>query len=101
MDFGSSICKPRRPLCLDCPLEDTCGKYFNYETKPAEKFSGSNREIRGNLIKLLLKKGDLKVKTIQQELNIDKDRLSEILEKMQKDGLVMLNKNNLVEINPG
>ena len=100
MDFGSSICKPRSPLCLVCPLEDTCNKYFNYETKPTEKFSGSNREIRGNLIKLLLKKGALKVRTIQQELDTDKDRLSEILEKMQKDGLVMLNKNNLVEINP-
>ena len=100
MDFGSSICKPRSPLCLDCPLEDTCDKYFNFETKPSEKFSGSNREIRGNLIKLLLKKDALKVKTIQQELDIDKDRLNEILEKMQKDGLVMLNNNNLVEINP-
>ena len=100
MDFGSSICKPRSPLCLDCPLEDTCDKYFNHEKKSTEKFSGSNREIRGNLIKLLLKKGALKVKTIQQELDTDKDRLSEILEKMQKDGLVMLNKNNIVEINP-
>ena len=101
MDFGSSICKPRSPLCLDCPLEDTCDKYFNFETKPSEKFSGSNREIRGNLIKLLLKKGALKVKTIQQELDTDKDRLNEVLEKMQKDGLVKLNTNNLVEINPG
>ena len=101
MDFGSSICKPRSPLCLDCPLEDTCDKYFNFETKPSEKFSGSNREIRGNLIKLLLKKDALKVKTIQQELDIDKDRLSEVLEKMQNDGLVKLNTNNLVEINPG
>ena len=100
MDFGSSICKSKSPLCLDCPLEDTCDKYFNFETKPSEKFSGSNREIRGNLIKLLLKKGALEVKTIQQELDTDKDRLNEILEKMQKDGLVVLNNNNLVEINP-
>ena len=101
MDFGSSICKPRSPLCSDCPLENTCEKYFNYETKPIEKFSGSNRELRGNLIKLLLKKGNLKVKTIQQELDTDQDRLNEILKKMQKDGLVKLNTNNLVEINPG
>ena len=26
MDFGSSICKPRSPLCSDCPLENTCEK---------------------------------------------------------------------------
>ena len=101
MDFGSSICKPRSPLCSDCPLENTCEKYFNYETRPVEKFSGSNRELRGNLVKLLLKKGNLKVKTIQQELDTDQDRLSEVLEKMQDEGLVKLNTNNLVEINPG
>ena len=100
MDFGSSICKPRGPLCSDCPLEDACKKYFNYETRPIEKFSGSNRELRGKLIKLLLKKGKLNVKTIQQELDIDQDRLNEILKKMQKDGLVKLNTKNLVEINP-
>jgi Mn-dependent DtxR family transcriptional regulator len=88
-------------LCSDCPLENTCEKYFFYETRPIEKFSGSNRELRGNLIKLLLKKGNLKVKTIQQELDIDQDRLNKVLEKMQKDGLVKLNTNNLVEINPG
>ena len=101
MDFGSSICKPRSPLCSDCPLESTCKKYLHYETRSIEKFSGSNRELRGNLVKLLLKKGALKVKTIQQELDTDQDRLNEILEKMQKDGLVNLNTNNLVEINPG
>ena len=101
MDFGSSICKPRNPLCSNCPLKDTCKKYFNYETKPIEKFSGSNRELRGNLIKLLLKKGSLKVKNIQQEMDIDQDRLNEILKRMQKDGLIKLNTNNLVEINPG
>ena len=38
---------------------------------------------------------------MQQELDIDQDRLNEVLEKMQKDGLVKLNTNNLVEINPG
>jgi len=101
MDFGSIICKPQSPLCSDCPLEDTCEKFFNYEKKTLEKFSGSNRELRGNLIKLLLKKGRLKVKTIEQELDTDQDRLNEILKKMQKDGLVKLNTNNLVEINPG
>ena len=53
------------------------------------------------MIKLLLKKGNLKVKTIQQELDTDQDRLDEVLEKMQNDGLVKLNTNNLVEINPG
>ena len=88
-------------MCSSCPLENTCEKYFNYQTRAIEKFSGSNRELRGNLIKLLLKKGNLKVKTIQQELDTDQDRLSEVLEKMQNDGLVKLNTNNLVEINPG
>ena len=50
---------------------------------------------------LLIVESPTKVKTIQQELDTDRDRLSEVLEKMQNDGLVKLNTNNLVEINPG
>ena len=50
---------------------------------------------------MLLKKGSLKVKTIQKELDADQDRLNEILKKMQKDDLIKMNTNNLVEINPG
>ncbi len=99
MDFGSSICKSRNPQCLYCPLENSCEKYFYYKTKTVEKFSGSNREIRGNLVKLLLNKGAQKVETIQVELDTDKNRLNKILENMQKDGLVKLKENNLVEIN--
>ena len=99
MDFGSNICKPRNPLCVDCPLESSCKKYFNLKTKPIEKFIGSNRELRGKLIKLILKNGELNIKTLQQELDTELERLDKIIKNLQKDGLVKLNKNNLIEIN--
>ena len=99
MDFGSIICRPRNPLCLNCPLENSCKKYFNLETKSQEKFFGSNRELRGNLIKILLKNDGLNIKTLQKELNTENERLNKILKNLQKDGLVKFNKNNLIEIN--
>ena len=99
MDFGSSICKPRNPLCFNCPLEVSCKKYFNLKTKPIEKFIGSNRELRGKLIKLLLKNGELNINTLKRELNTEHERLNKILKNLHKDGLVKFNKNNLIEIN--
>ena len=99
MDFGSNICKPRNPLCLDCPLENSCKKYFNLKTKPIEKFTGSNRELRGKLIKLLIKNGRLNINTLQKELNAENERFDKILKNLQKDGLIKFNKNNLIEIN--
>ena len=99
MDFGSNICKPRSPLCLDCPLEDSCKKYFNLKTKHIENFLGSNRELRGKIIKLLIKNGELNIDTLQQELGTENARLEKILKNLQKDELVKFNENNLIEIN--
>ena len=99
MDFGSIICRPRNPLCSNCPLENSCKKYFNLEIKSQEKFFGSNRELRGNLIKILLKTERININTLQQELNTDQEKLDKILKNLVKDGLVKLNRNNLIEIN--
>jgi A/G-specific adenine glycosylase len=29
MDFGAVVCKPKLPLCNDCPLQKNCGAYLN------------------------------------------------------------------------
>ena len=55
MDFGSSICRNSNPKCSICPLEKNCQKYFSKQKNYNEKFKGSNREIRGKIIKALLK----------------------------------------------
>ena len=53
MDFGSSICTSSNPMCDICPIEKNCSKYFLLSKNSKEKFKGSNREVRGKIIKLL------------------------------------------------
>ncbi len=56
-------------------------------------FKGSNRELRGKILKILTKKGALPEKDLLRELsmNISQKRLQLVLEALKKDGLVALN----------
>ena len=60
----------------------------------------SKREIRGNIIKLLLKNQQISLNDLSKELKISKNNLAIILSTMQKEGLINLTKKNIVEINP-
>jgi len=59
MDLGATLCRPRRPLCLVCPLVADCGGPrpralpANSEKTAAEQFQGSRRFYRGRIVQLL------------------------------------------------
>jgi A/G-specific adenine glycosylase len=52
------------------------------------KFDGSNRQIRANILRLLLKES-LNLDTIQLNLNVETQRLNNILNKMLNEGIVI------------
>ncbi len=99
MDFGSMVCKSKNPLCSTCVLEKNCEKNIVKTKKPQEAFSGSNRELRGALLKLLLNETVASLETIQKNLKADKVKLLKAVSTLEKDGLINIKKNNLVEIN--
>ena len=99
MDFGSLVCKSKNPLCSTCVLEENCEKNIVKIKKPQEAFSGSNRELRGALLKLLLNETVTSLETIQKNLKTDKVKLLKAVSTLEKDGLIKIKKNNLVEIN--
>jgi adenine-specific DNA glycosylase len=99
MDFGSMVCKSRNPLCSTCVLEKNCEKNIVKIKKSKETFSGSNRELRGALLKLLLNENIASLETIQKNLKTDKVKLLKAVSTLEKDGLITIKKNNLVEIN--
>ena len=100
MDLGSSICSSRNPQCNFCPLEMHCSKDFTNEKRVrVEKFQGSNRELRGQIINLLIKTPMLDKNVIKKNLNTNTSNLNKALVGLEKDGLVNVNKNNLVSIN--
>ena len=99
MDFGSSICKSSNPTCNNCPIESGCSKYFSTSKKPKEKFKGSNREVRGKIVKLLINKGNINNQKLFEEIDEDSEKIKKALEGLKKDNLIMFKKNNIIEIN--
>ncbi len=61
-------------------------------------FNGSTRQIRGELIKLLIKEGKIKIPEIQEKINIkDTKRIKEILNQLKKEGFIEI-KEDIVKL---
>ena len=99
MDFGSSVCKSSNPMCDMCPIEKDCSKYFLSNKRSKEKFIGSNREVRGKIVKLLVNKGHINNQKLFEEIDEDSEKIKKALEGLKKDNLIMFKKNNIIEIN--
>tara|TARA_B100000700_G_scaffold110643_1_gene124657 strand:- start:928 stop:1755 length:828 start_codon:yes stop_codon:yes gene_type:complete len=99
MDFGSSICTSNNAKCDICPLEIECEKYFIKTNNPIKKFKGSNRELRGKIIKLLVNKNQISKKELLEQLDEADIRIDNALKGLEKDNLLKIKKNNIIEIN--
>ena len=98
MDFGSSVCKGSNPMCDMCPIEKDCSKYFSDSKSSREKFKGSNREVRGKIIKLLIREGHVNNQKLFEEIDEDSEKVHKALEGLKKDNLIKFKKNNIIEI---
>ncbi len=99
MDFGSMVCTSLNPSCDICPLETECSKYFSKIKKSYQKFEGSNREIRGKVLKLLLNEDQISKEELTNKLGEEEGKLNKALHGLQKDNLLIIKKNNIIEIN--
>ena len=99
MDFGSMVCSSLSPSCDICPLENECSKYFSKTKKSYQKFEGSNREIRGKILKLLLNEDQISKEELINKLGEEEEKLNKALHGLQKDNLLIIKKNNIIEIN--
>ena len=100
MDLGSSICTSSNPKCNICPLEKNCKKYIIRSKNSVEKFRGSNRELRGKIIKLLVKQNQITVKNITKKTNENEAKIMTAINSLENDGLLRIRENNTIEINP-
>jgi len=98
MDFGSSVCKGSNPMCDMCPIEKNCSKYFSNNKSTKENFIGSNREVRGKIIKLLIREGHINNQKLFEEIDEDAEKVNKALEGLKKDKLIKFKKNNIIEI---
>ncbi|MDA2978347.1 MAG: A/G-specific adenine glycosylase [Actinomycetota bacterium] len=55
MDLGAEICTPKAPSCGRCPVSDSCADPTVYVPPVRQsKFDGSNRQLRGALVRASL-----------------------------------------------
>ena len=99
MDLGSSICTSSNPKCNICPLEKNCKKYITRSKNSVEKFKGSNRELRGKIIKLLVMQNQITIKNIAKKTSENEEKIMTAINSLENDGLLKVRKNNTIEIN--
>ena len=99
MDLGSSICTSSNPKCNICPLEKNCKKYIIRSKNSVEKFRGSNRELRGKIIKLLVMQNQITIKNIAKKTSENEEKIMTAINSLENDGLLKVRKNNTIEIN--
>ncbi len=97
MDFGSSICTSSNTKCDICPLEKSCKKYFLNSKNSIKKFKGSNRELRGRIIKLLIEENQITINELEKKTREDASKIITAINGLENDGLLK-RKNNIIEI---
>ena len=71
---------------------------FQTSKSSKEKFKGSNREVRGKIIKLLIREGHINNQKLFEEIDEDSEKINKALEGLKKDNLIKFKKNNIIEI---
>lgn len=97
LDLGAQFCT-RNPRCLTCPLRATCR--FQREggedpapgsagvSRPQAPFAGSDRQIRGRVMKSLNEGSLTRRSLLSHFADVDAGRLEELLEQLVREGLV-------------
>ena len=98
MDLGSSICTNRSPKCTSCPLEHKCMKYIIEVDNQQEPFKNSNREKRGQIVNILIESKKVNYSALAKKINIEENKLDKLIKGLERDGIVSISKNNLIEI---
>ena len=98
MDLGSKVCTNRRPKCNICPLEKQCMKYINEKRQKHEPFENSNRQKRGQVIKILINTKKVHSSELAKKLNIKENSLNKLIKELERDGLLNTLGNKYIEI---
>ena len=98
MDLGSNVCTNRNPKCNICPLEEQCMKYIREDIQKQEPFENSNRQKRGQIIKILINAKKVTSSELAKKLNIKENMLKKLIKDLERDGFINISKNKYIEI---
>lgn len=94
MELGQVVCTARAPRCPACPITATCAwrlsGYPQYEgpTRPAQRFAGTDRQVRGLLLDVLRGRPDPVTLDLLDSVWHDAPQRARALDGLIADGLV-------------
>ncbi|MGX7825665.1 A/G-specific adenine glycosylase [Actinokineospora sp. 24-640] len=94
MELGAVVCKARAPRCADCPVFDSCAwqragrPAYQGPVKAAQKFSGTDRHVRGLLLDVLRDSPDPASRARLDVVWADAGQRDRCLDSLLVDGLV-------------
>ncbi|MHA1150111.1 MAG: A/G-specific adenine glycosylase [Promethearchaeota archaeon] len=63
--------------------------------KKQKPFKGSNREIRGKILKIILKSNEISKNIIYNQFEHKKDRINNVLKQLEKEGFIILESHKI------
>ena len=100
MDFGSEICTSKNPSCDICIFDNECKKFIQVKKSPRLTFKGSDREIRGKIIKHLIVNKNVDISSLNMIIETEENRLKHILKKLESEGMITIKNKKSIEISP-
>ncbi len=94
MELGAVVCTARRPRCADCPVAGECrwlraGRPAGIGPgRPAQRFAGTDRQVRGLLLDVLRAAADPVPRTLLDAVWLDAPQRDRCLGSLLVDGLV-------------
>jgi A/G-specific adenine glycosylase len=94
MELGAVVCTARRPRCTDCPVSGECAwvragrPTATAPGRPAQRFAGTDRQVRGLLLDVLRAAADPVARARLDVVWLDAPQRDRCLDSLLLDGLV-------------
>jgi A/G-specific adenine glycosylase len=94
MELGALVCTARRPRCAECPVASECAwvragrPVAAAPARPAQRFAGTDRQVRGLLLEVLRAAADPVPRTRLDAVWLDAPQRDRCLSSLLIDGLV-------------
>jgi A/G-specific adenine glycosylase len=89
MDLGATTCRPRNPLCEECPVEEWCsGPQAYVSPHPQARFEGSARQLRGAIVRAVVRAPQT-FEDLRRETGFPTEEIELALDDLEDEGLIV------------
>lgn len=98
MEFGALVCTARNPQCDTCIIRANCSWKLNgfpksEQVRKTQKFEGTDRQVRGRIMKVLKDSKSAVEKSAFTNSSVDARQRNRALDSLINDGLVEVTRN--------